>query len=163
MSNPIYGLACPRGGGMKISEPLNSKGKQCGCNIKPPKEIKRMEVGSQIFDNITNSPFDTEVHIQNLDNGEITTTKVNGQFVIAAAPTDRLKITHVGYGEMIVSAADLTDKVVLSEAYETLDEIAIGGKNKASSKKGGLVLLGLAATLAIVYASADDEKKQSNV
>ena len=67
-----------------------------------------------------------------------------------------LEITHVGYGKITIKASDLTDKVQMNESFDALDEVVIKPKQKT-----GLALLGLATTLAIIYASADDEKKKS--
>ncbi|WP_299135260.1 hypothetical protein [uncultured Tenacibaculum sp.] len=164
MSNPIIGLACP---GPQIKTTFSPKEKQCGCQTMQPTKHAPIkygdpintldDYGSLIIDSITGDAFDTQVHILNLNNGQGAVTGANGQFVIKALPTDQLKITHVGYGEVIVTASDLTDKVVLNEVSENLDEVVIGSK----SKNGGLVLLGLAAVFAVVYASSDDDKKSS--
>lgn len=161
--NPIYGLACPN---KQIVETtvLSPNQTKCGCKTRQyvkqsPISIRVMEVGSQIFDSVTGNPFDSQtVHIQNLDNGVKTVTQENGQFVIAAEPTDTLKITHVGYGEIIITASELTDKIVLNETFDTLDEVELKPKKQV---KAGLVVLGLATALALVYASADEEKKTS--
>ncbi|WP_299673257.1 carboxypeptidase-like regulatory domain-containing protein [uncultured Tenacibaculum sp.] len=168
MSNPIYGLACPQTN--HLTKPvLSPREKKCGC-MKPVKHppIKYgdpinnilKDYGSLIIDNSTDTPFSTQVHIYNLDSGEGTVTDANGQFIIQAKPTDKLKISHVGFGEIIVVAKDLTDKVVLNESNENLDEVIIGSKKK--SKNGVLALFALAATFGVIYLSADDNKKVTN-
>ncbi len=160
---PIYGLACPK---QQITTTfLSPNEKKCGCKIKPMKQAPinygnpvntLPDVGSQIFDSVTNSPFEEQtVHILNMNNGEATVTQPNGFFLIKAQPSDDLKITHVGYGDIIIKASELTDKIVLDESSEFLDEIVLSPK----TKKTGLVLLGLAAVFGIVYASSDDDKK----
>lgn len=163
---PIYGLACPKQ--QMTTTYLSPKERKCGCKINAPTKQAPIsygnpvntlpDVGSQIFDSVTNSPFEEQtVHIQNLSNGETTVTQPNGFFLIKAQPSDDLKITHVGYGDIIIKASELTDKIVLDESSEFLDEIVLSPK----AKKTGMVLLGLAAFFGIVYASADDDKKTS--
>ena len=157
--NPIYGLACPSTQLIKFSE----KEKKCGCTIEYPikplvdQTISSSNYSSQIFNSITNAPFDTQVHILNLTNGQGTVTQPNGQFVIQALPSDLLQITHVGFGEVTVKASELTDKIVLDETSEDLDEVIISSK----PQKAGLALLGLAIAFGVIYASSDDDKKTS--
>lgn len=154
--NPIYGLACPSTSLIKFSD----KEKQCGCTMnhptKPPIDhpILMNDYSSKIYNSITDMPFDTQVHILNLSNGQGTVTQPNGQFVIQALPTDLLQITHIGFGEITVKASELTDKITLEEASENLDEIVISKK----TKNAGIALLGLAVAFGIVYASSDDDK-----
>ena len=157
--NPIYGLACPSKQLIKFSE----KERKCGCTIEHPikplvdQTISSSNYSSQIFNSITNAPFDTQVHILNLTNGQGTVTQPNGQFVIQALPSDLLQITHVGFGKVTVKASELTDKIVLDETSEDLDEVIISSK----PQKAGLALLGLAIAFGVIYASSDDDKKTS--
>ncbi|MFL0077021.1 peptidase associated/transthyretin-like domain-containing protein [Tenacibaculum maritimum] len=159
--NPIYGLSCPPA--------FTPKQKKCGCKLKNakrspididfgnPKEI--MKYSSLIINESTGLPFETQVHVLNLDNGEATVTAPNGTFIIKALPTDRLKITHVGFGDYEVTAQDLTQKVSLNEVSENLEEVVINPKKK--SKKGLLTILGLVAVCGVVYVSSDNDKKSS--
>ncbi|MFL0083695.1 hypothetical protein V2647_06870 [Tenacibaculum maritimum] len=164
--NPIYGLACPENNLIKTA--LSPKQKKCGCKMKQkmkqnlidygdPKEI--MKYGSLIINGSTGNPFETQAHIVNLDNGEATVTEPNGTFIIKALPTDRLKITHVGFGDYEIIAQDLTREVSLDEVSENLDEVVI--KPRKKSKNGLLEVLGLAAVFGVIYASSDDDKKAS--
>ncbi len=167
MSNPIYGLACPKKINTKVITPLQKK---CGCTMKTNPHPTKPHVnhptnilksyGSIVFNNVTNTPFDTQVHILNLSNGQGTVTNANGQFIIQALPTDLLKITHIGFGEVTVKASELTDKITLDEDLQDLDEVVITPKSK---KNGALIALALAGVLAVVYASSDDDKKKVSV
>ncbi|CAL2104625.1 hypothetical protein [Tenacibaculum sp. 190130A14a] len=159
---PIYGLACPEQQLIKTTV-LSPNEKKCGCKTRqyasmPFTETKKQSAfGSQIIDGVTGNPFKPEtVHIHNLSNGATTVTEKDGRFIIPAQADDMLEITHVGYGKITIKASDLTDKVQMNESFDALDEVVIKPKRKT-----GLALLGLAATLAIIYASADDEKKKS--
>lgn len=162
--NPIYGLACPSDALIKTTH-ISPNEKKCGCKSRHYAEVPfnqttmKTAYESQIFDSVTGEPFVTQVHIQNITTGAATATEENGVFVIAADPSDILKITHIGYGEITVVASELTDKVVLNEDSEMLDEAVIEPKKK---KHTGLALLGLAAVFGVIYLSADDNKKTVN-
>ena len=170
MSNPIYGLACPGNVAMISANSLSPKQRKCGCQLASSRTTKYAPIdynnqkkptkyGATVFDSVTGKIFKTQAHIENLTNGEKTATDEHGKFYIPARPSDMLRITHVGYGSIEIVASDLTDKVVLNEQSEELDEVTVGAKKK--SYNSGLALLGLVTVFGLVYASADDQKSAS--
>lgn len=151
MSYNLYGLACPNPNLKKKNSRIKE---ECRCKNQQKRE-HNMEAKGQLINSVTGTNFKANTaHIVNLTNGEATVTQQNGFFVIKALPSDDLKITHVGFGDLFIKASELSEKVFLEEENSLLDEIVLSPK----IKKNGLIFLSLAISIGALSISANSKK-----
>jgi TonB-linked SusC/RagA family outer membrane protein len=56
-----------------------------------------------------------------------TVTDVDGNFTLSVAPDEMVRVSYVGYDEVVVEASSITLRVVLQEDTKTLEEVVVVG------------------------------------
>ena len=56
-----------------------------------------------------------------------TVTNIEGKFSIAASPNETLRISYLGYKDVVLAASSTTLNVLLQEDTQTLEEVIIVG------------------------------------
>lgn len=87
---------------------------------------QQISVSGVVVDNQGNPIIGASVLEEKTSNGTI--TNLDGEFKLTVAAGSMLKITFIGYKDVLVKASDVKDlKIVLEEDTETLDEVVVVG------------------------------------
>lgn len=87
---------------------------------------QQISVSGVVVDNQGNPVIGASVLEEKTSNGTI--TNLDGEFKLTVAAGAMLKITFIGYKDVLVKASDVKDlKIVLEEDTETLDEVVVVG------------------------------------
>lgn len=85
---------------------------------------QQISVSGVVVDNQGNPIIGASVLEEKTSNGTI--TNLDGEFKLTVAAGSMLKITFIGYKDVLVKASDVKDlKIVLEEDTETLDEVVV--------------------------------------